>query len=114
MSPAARPRAQPAHACGIVFGNMRDDDLDAVFAYLRSRHPVNHNVSNTDPPSLCPACKQQHGLGDRNRPKMSDAVPVDPRPFAEYAGRYRFPDFNVDIASDGKNLRVQVQGGGPS
>jgi hypothetical protein len=61
----------------------------------------------------CPACGQTHGLGDRNRPKMSDAVPMDPRPFPEYAGRYRFPDFNVEVTTDGKSLRVQYDGAGP-
>lgn len=46
--------------------NMTDDDLKAVFAYLRTLKPVHHNVDNTEPPKQCKLCGQKHGLGDRN------------------------------------------------
>ncbi len=49
-----------------VYKNMTDDDLRAVFAYLRTRKPVHHLVDNTEPPTLCKVCGQKHGLGDRN------------------------------------------------
>ena len=97
-----------------VFGNMTDADLDALFAYLRSRHPVNHAISNTDDPTPCPVCGQKHGLGDRNKAKIHDAVAIDPRTLADYTGRYRFFDFTVDVTSDGKALRVQFNGLGPA
>lgn len=96
----------------IVFGTMTDDDLDAVFAYMKSRHPVNHAVSNTDDPTPCPVCGQTHGLGDRNKPKIADAVAIDPRTLAEYTGSYRFVDYTADITSDGKTLLVQFNGNG--
>jgi mono/diheme cytochrome c family protein len=94
----------------IVFGNMTDEDLDAVFAYLRSRRPVNHAVSNTDDPTPCPACGQTHGLGDRNKPKIAAAVEVDRRTLAEYVGRYRFADGILEVTIDGKSLRVGWDG----
>ena len=49
-----------------TFRNMTDDDLKAVFAYLRTLKPVHHRVDNTEPPTLCKLCRQRHGLGDQN------------------------------------------------
>jgi mono/diheme cytochrome c family protein len=48
------------------YRNMSEDDLRDIFAYLKSVPPVKHRVSNTDPPTLCPICKQTHGLGSMN------------------------------------------------
>jgi mono/diheme cytochrome c family protein len=49
-----------------IFRNMTDDDLKAVFAYLRTLKPVHHMVDNTEKPTQCKLCGQKHGLGDRN------------------------------------------------
>jgi mono/diheme cytochrome c family protein len=49
-----------------TFRNMTDEDLKAVFAYLRTLRPVHHRVDNTEPPTLCRLCRQKHGLGDQN------------------------------------------------
>ena len=98
----------------VVFGNMSDEDLDALFAYFRSRHPVNHAVSNTDDPTPCPMCGQKHGLGDRNAPKIRDTVAIDPRTLADYVGRYTFADGPMDVTTDGKTLLVRFNGGGPA
>jgi mono/diheme cytochrome c family protein len=49
-----------------VFRNMTDDDLKAMFAYLRTLKPVHHLVDNTEKPTTCKLCGQKHGLGDRN------------------------------------------------
>lgn len=48
------------------FRNMTDEDLGDIWAHLRTLKPVKHRVSNTDPPTACPLCKQRHGLGDLN------------------------------------------------
>jgi hypothetical protein len=48
------------------FNNMSEDDLRDIFAYLKSVPKVKHRVNNTDPPTLCPICKQTHGLGSMN------------------------------------------------
>jgi len=45
---------------------MTDDDLKAIFMYLRSQAPVHHFVDNTEPPRLCKLCGTTHGLGDLN------------------------------------------------
>jgi len=48
------------------FQNLSDDDLKAIFAYLRTLPPVHHRVDNSLPPSYCKICKQKHGGGDQN------------------------------------------------
>ncbi len=49
-----------------VYRNMTDDDLKAVFAYLRTLKPVQHRVDNSLPPTLCRICQGKHGAGDQN------------------------------------------------
>lgn len=49
-----------------LYGKMTDDDLKAIFAYLRSLPPVSHRVDNTEKPTPCKVCKGRHGLGDKN------------------------------------------------
>jgi predicted acetyltransferase len=50
----------------IHFRTLTDDDLRAIFAYLRSVPPVRHHVNNSDPPTFCKVCGRRHGLGDAN------------------------------------------------
>lgn len=49
-----------------AFRNLTDDDLKAMFAYLRTLKPVKHRVDNTEAASLCKLCGQRHGLGVQN------------------------------------------------
>ncbi len=48
------------------YRNLSDDDLKALFAWLRVQEPVKHIVDNTEPPTYCRLCRQNHGGGDRN------------------------------------------------
>lgn len=48
------------------FRNMTDEDLKAIFAYLRTLTPVKHRVDNTEPPTYCKVCGFRHGFGERN------------------------------------------------
>jgi len=48
------------------FKSMTDDDLKDIWAFISTRPPVKHRVSNTDPPTDCTLCKRKHGLGDLN------------------------------------------------
>ena len=48
------------------FKELTDDDLKALFAYLKTLPPVKHRVDNTLPPTLCKLCKKNHGAGDQN------------------------------------------------
>ena len=49
-----------------VYRNLTDDDLKAIFAYLRTVKPVKHRVDNSEPLTECKVCKQKHGAGASN------------------------------------------------
>jgi len=48
------------------FRNLTDDDLKAIFAYLRTVKPVKHRVDNTEVARYCKQCRGKHGFGERN------------------------------------------------
>lgn len=48
------------------FRKMTDEDLKAIFAYLRTVKPVYHRVDNTESDSACKLCKGKHGAGAEN------------------------------------------------
>jgi mono/diheme cytochrome c family protein len=48
------------------FRNMTDDDLKAIFAYMRTLPPVKHRVDNTEAATLCRLCARRHGHGEIN------------------------------------------------
>jgi len=50
----------------LVYGRMTDQDLKAIFAYLRTLKPVHHRVDNALPPTYCKICRGRHGGGDQN------------------------------------------------
>ena len=49
------------------YGGMTDDDLKAIFAYLKTVRPVHHIVDNAEPPTMCVICQAVHGGGDKNQ-----------------------------------------------
>jgi mono/diheme cytochrome c family protein len=50
----------------VAYRGMTDDDLKAIFAYLRTLKPVHHRVDNREPPTACKLCRGKHGAGDQN------------------------------------------------
>jgi mono/diheme cytochrome c family protein len=48
------------------FRNMTDEDLKAIYAYLKTLPPVKHRVDNTEPPTECSVCGGKHGFGELN------------------------------------------------
>jgi mono/diheme cytochrome c family protein len=49
-----------------LYRGMTDDDLKAVFAYLRTVKPVKHRVDNAEPVTECKVCRLKHGGGALN------------------------------------------------
>jgi hypothetical protein len=49
------------------YRNMTDDDLKAIFAYLKTLKPIEHYVDNAMPATACALCEKQHGGGERNK-----------------------------------------------
>jgi mono/diheme cytochrome c family protein len=50
----------------MAYKNLTDDDLKAIFAFLRTTKPVKHRVDNSAAPTECKLCKQKHGSGSEN------------------------------------------------
>jgi cytochrome c553 len=50
----------------VLFRSLSDDDLHAIWVYLRQLPKVNHIVDNTKPATPCKKCGQVHGGGDQN------------------------------------------------
>jgi len=48
------------------YRNMTDEDLKAMFAYLRTLKPVKHSVDNTEALTPCKLCGMKHGGGSKN------------------------------------------------
>ena len=44
-----------------IFRNMSDEDLKAIFAYLRTIKPVHHRVDNSEAAAKCKQCNGTHG-----------------------------------------------------
>ena len=50
-----------------VLGNMTDQDLAGILAYLKTLKPIHHRVDNSEPPTLCPLDGSMHGAGNENK-----------------------------------------------
>ena len=48
------------------YAGMTDEDVTAIFDYLKTLKPVRHRVDNTEPPTHCKLCGQTHGGGQQN------------------------------------------------
>jgi cytochrome c553 len=48
------------------FGGMTDEDMSAIFAYLKTLPAVAHRVDNTEAATACKKCGNAHGSGDKN------------------------------------------------
>jgi mono/diheme cytochrome c family protein len=61
-------QARPLHSIMpvMVYTNLTDSDLKAMFAYLRTLKPVKHRVDNSEPATECKLCRQKHGAGAKN------------------------------------------------
>jgi mono/diheme cytochrome c family protein len=49
------------------YRGMTDEDLRAIFAYLKSVKPIDHYIDNEQPATPCAVCGLQHGGGARNK-----------------------------------------------
>lgn len=49
------------------YGGMTDEDLKAIFAYIKTLKPIHHVVDNMEPGTMCVLCNAVHGGGEKNR-----------------------------------------------
>ncbi|HVE38695.1 MAG TPA: c-type cytochrome [Planctomycetota bacterium] len=69
---AMKTGEMPGHTLNAVmpwgsYRGLSDEDLAAIFSYLRALRPVRHFVDNGIAPTPCRKCGTPHGLGDKNR-----------------------------------------------
>lgn len=83
----------------VAFRNLTDDDLHAVFVYLKTQRPVVHIIDNSQEPTACPMCGQDHGEGKFNSSKLDLIHPlrVGKRELVQYEGLYENPDFSISF-----------------
>jgi hypothetical protein len=48
------------------YSGQTDEDLKAMYAYLKTVPPVSHRVDNTQSPTACKKCGEKHGAGASN------------------------------------------------
>jgi mono/diheme cytochrome c family protein len=87
----------------VVFRNMSDSDLSDIRTALRRLWPFMHRVNNSEPPTKCPVCLQEHGGGASNVVVVPKAVPVSRVELATYVGTYR-------AREDGEKVQVKFAG----
>lgn len=49
-----------------MYKGLEEDDVKAIWAYLRTLKPVSHVVANGPNPTKCRICGHEHGGGDKN------------------------------------------------
>jgi len=87
-----------------VFRNMSDSDLGDIRTAMRRLWPILHRVNNSEKPTHCPICLQEHGGGESNQPPAPPkGVPVPRERLAKIAGTYRSRD-------DGEMVEVKLEG----
>ncbi len=73
----------------IAFKNMNDEDLAAIYAYLRTLPPSKHYVNNQEPLTVCAICGEKHGAADRNKREKPTGVHLAPELYSRYTGTYQ-------------------------
>ena len=72
----------------VAYRNMTDEDLRAMYAYLRTLPPARHVVSSQLPFTHCAICGMDHGLGEKNKREMPAGITIDPALYNNYTGTY--------------------------
>lgn len=72
----------------VAFKNMNDDDLKAIYAYLKTMPTSQHYISNQAPFTHCAICGTEHGLGSKNKRVKPLGIKLDPDLYDQYAGTY--------------------------
>jgi mono/diheme cytochrome c family protein len=92
----------------IVIKNYTDEDLRAIYRYLKTTAPVRHYINNIDKPTYCKLCGGTHGSGERNAVKIINVVKVKPAVYNEYAGTYTSDEGDsLTVFRNGDSLMVK-------
>jgi len=99
----------------IALKNINDDDLKAIYTYLRTIPPSKHYISNQKPFTHCAICGQEHGLGDKNKLEKPVGIKMDPDLYNQYTGTYYNEefDFSPTVVREGNKLIFKAWENGP-
>jgi len=93
----------------VAFRHLSDEDLEALHAFLQTRHPVAHAISNLAPPTMCAVCGQEHGLGAINRREKPKGVAVPDAVLRDYVGTYRVERYDWTLRVTLEHGRLHAQ-----
>lgn len=95
----------------VVYRGMTDEDLVAIYRALGEAPHARHWIDNTSPPTYCPVCGQEHGLGERNEDPKLAAVTVPENLLADYEGLYEtvYDGGSYGSAEPGDPYRVEIR-----
>jgi mono/diheme cytochrome c family protein len=97
----------------VVYKNLTDEDLKAIFLALQELPPVNHKVINGIEATFCEVCEQEHGYGKHNKIKPLTAVAFDKKLYPDFVGSYVHPDgFAIEVTFNENKLMIS-EGGDP-
>ena len=85
-----------------VIKNYTDEDLRAIYKYLKTQKPVRHYVDNISEPTYCVLCGQKHGQGSKNTAKITKTAHLKRAVYDTYPGTY--------ISNEGDSLTVFCEG----
>jgi mono/diheme cytochrome c family protein len=95
----------------IVFRRLTDQDLDALFAYLRAIRPVRHLVDNVNRAAPCAVCGGTHPLGEYNKVREIAPVAYSLADVRDFVGSYRFEDgFTLTFAIESGKFVLKLDG----
>lgn len=99
----------------LSFKNMKDEDLKAIYAYLKTLPKVSHYVNSQQPFTDCVLCGMKHGLGDRNVRRRPAGITIDPGVFEQYVGTYQEDEWKMTliVKRSGKKLVAKNWDQGP-
>lgn len=99
----------------IAFKNMTDDDIKAIYSYLRTIPHAHHSVNNQKPFTRCAICEQDHGLGEKNKREKPDGIKPNPKSYELYEGKYFNEGYGITstIIRSGDKLIFQPWENGP-
>lgn len=97
------------------YRKLDDADLSALHAFLGTRHPVAHRISNLGERSQCVVCGQEHGLGKLNALPRLTAASVPVALLRDYVGTYRIDEYDWTLRIELAHGELHaIENGGPS
>src|SRR4051812_49012904 len=94
---------------------MTDDDLRAIYTYLRTIPPSQHYISNDTPFTKCAICGQMHGLGNKNKLGKPAGIKLNSAVYDLYSGAYFNEKYSITLIvyRKGNELIFQPWENGP-